>query len=60
MGIFSSILGGANLLTGILGGIGDVKGAFRDPPEYLQPGDTVELTVSKLGKQRSTVVREAE
>lgn len=34
-------------------------GAFRDPPEYLQPGDTVELTVSKLGKQRSKVVREA-
>ena len=33
-------------------------GAFRDPPEYLQPGDTLELTIEKLGKQCSKVVRE--
>ncbi len=35
-------------------------GAFRDPPEYLQPGDTVELSIAKLGTQRSQVVREPE
>ncbi len=35
-------------------------GAFRDPPEFLQPGDVVELSIAKLGTQRSQVVREPE
>ena len=33
-------------------------GHARKPPRYLQPGDTVELRVSKLGAQRAKVVRE--
>ena len=33
MAFLESVFGGINLLTGVLGGIGDVKGAFRDPPD---------------------------
>jgi 2-keto-4-pentenoate hydratase/2-oxohepta-3-ene-1,7-dioic acid hydratase in catechol pathway len=35
-------------------------GHARKPPRYLQPGDVVELRVTKLGAQRAKVVREAE
>jgi len=35
-------------------------GHARKPPRYLQPGDVVDLTVTKLGAQRAKVVREAE
>jgi 2,4-diketo-3-deoxy-L-fuconate hydrolase len=42
--------------TGTPPGVGNA----RKPPRYLQPGDTVELKVTKLGAQRAKVVREPE
>jgi 2,4-didehydro-3-deoxy-L-rhamnonate hydrolase len=42
--------------TGTPPGVGNA----RKPPRYLQPGDTVELKVTKLGAQRAKVVREVD
>jgi 2-keto-4-pentenoate hydratase/2-oxohepta-3-ene-1,7-dioic acid hydratase in catechol pathway len=43
------------ILTGTPGGVG----AFRQPPVWLEPGDTITIEIEKLGSLTNTVVDEA-
>jgi 2-keto-4-pentenoate hydratase/2-oxohepta-3-ene-1,7-dioic acid hydratase in catechol pathway len=43
----------------ILSGTPSGAGARLDPPRYLQPGDVVEVEVSRVGTLRNTVVADA-
>ena len=49
----STLFPGDIIFTGTPGGVG----VFRDPPEFLEPGDVVEVTIEKLGTLRNPVVR---
>ncbi|XP_059610664.1 fumarylacetoacetate hydrolase domain-containing protein 2 [Phlebotomus argentipes] len=42
------------ILTGTPGGVG----MFRDPPEYLKPGDVIESEIEGLGKLTNTVIKD--
>jgi 2-keto-4-pentenoate hydratase/2-oxohepta-3-ene-1,7-dioic acid hydratase in catechol pathway len=42
------------IVTGTPGGVG----AGRKPPVWLQPGDTVEVEISKIGVLRNPVIAE--
>jgi len=43
----------------ILSGTPSGSGARLDPPRYLQPGDVVEVEVSRVGTLRNTVIADA-
>ena len=49
----STLFPGDIIFTGTPSGVG----VFRDPPEFLAPGDVVEVTIEKLGTLRNPVVR---
>lgn len=49
----STLCPGDLIFTGTPSGVG----VFRDPPEFLQPGDVVEVTIDKLGTLRNPVVK---
>ncbi len=49
----STLFPGDIIFTGTPSGVG----VFRDPPEFLEPGDVVEVTIEKLGTLRNPVVR---
>lgn len=53
--------GGMTLLPGtvILTGTPHGVGTARTPPVYLQPGDTVEVSIERIGVLRNTVVEES-
>uniref|UniRef100_A0A7G3A797 Putative 4-hydroxyphenylacetate degradation bifunctional isomerase/decarboxylase n=1 Tax=Lutzomyia longipalpis TaxID=7200 RepID=A0A7G3A797_LUTLO len=42
------------ILTGTPGGVG----MFRNPPEYLKPGDVIESEIESLGKLTNTVIKD--
>ena len=48
----STLCPGDIIFTGTPGGVG----VFRDPPEFLEPGDIVEVEIEKLGTLRNPVV----
>ena len=52
---FTTLSPGDVIVTGTPGGVGD----GRDPPVYLQPGDTVEVSIGAIGTLRNPVVAEA-
>lgn len=52
---FTPLAPGDVIVTGTPGGVGDK----RTPPVYLQPGDTVEVSVSQLGTLVNPVMSEA-
>jgi 2-keto-4-pentenoate hydratase/2-oxohepta-3-ene-1,7-dioic acid hydratase in catechol pathway len=52
---FTALSPGDVIVTGTPGGVGD----GRDPPVYLQPGDTVEVSIGTIGTLRNEVVAEA-
>jgi 2-keto-4-pentenoate hydratase/2-oxohepta-3-ene-1,7-dioic acid hydratase in catechol pathway len=43
------------IVTGTTGGVG----AYRKPPVWMKPGDTVEVEVTGIGVLRNSVVAEA-
>jgi 2-keto-4-pentenoate hydratase/2-oxohepta-3-ene-1,7-dioic acid hydratase in catechol pathway len=49
----ATLFPGDIIFTGTPSGVG----VFRDPPEFLAPGDVVEVTIEKLGTLRNPVVR---
>mgnify|MGYP006294039877 CR=1 FL=1 len=49
----STLFPGDIIFTGTPSGVG----VFRDPPEFLQPGDVVEVSIDKLGTLRNPVVK---
>jgi 2-keto-4-pentenoate hydratase/2-oxohepta-3-ene-1,7-dioic acid hydratase in catechol pathway len=44
------------IVTGTPGGVG----LFRDPPAFLQPGDIVEVNISRIGTLVNTVTASPE
>ena len=50
--MFTPLAAGDVIVTGTPGGVG----LFRDPPEFLEIGDEVEVEVSGLGLLRSRIV----
>lgn len=52
---FTALLPGDVIATGTPGGVGD----RRDPPLYMQPGDTVEVSIGVIGTLTNTVIGEA-
>lgn len=53
---FTPLSAGDVIVTGTPGGIGDK----RDPPVYMQPGDTVEIDCGPVGTLINTVIAEAD
>lgn len=53
---FSILEPGDVIITGTTGGVG----AFRKPPLWMKPGDTVEVEISGIGVLRNRVARESE
>ena len=49
------LLPGDVIVSGTPGGVG----SKRTPPLWLQPGDTVEVEISKIGILRNPVIAEA-
>ncbi len=49
----STLFPGDIIFTGTPSGVG----VFRDPPEFLEPGDVVEVAIEKLGTLRNPVTR---
>ena len=49
---FMTLLPGDVIATGTPAGVG----LGQKPPQYLKPGDVVELTIEKLGSQKQTLV----
>lgn len=52
---FTTLESGDVIATGTPSGVGH----FRQPPEYLKPGDVVEVEIERVGKQTNPVVAEA-
>ncbi len=52
---FTSLEPGDVIITGTTGGVG----AYRTPPLWLKPGDTVEVEVTGVGVLKNSVVQEA-
>lgn len=52
---FTPLSPGDVLVTGTPGGVG----LFRDPPEFLETGDVVEVEITSLGVLRNTIERAA-
>ncbi len=51
---FTELVPGNVISTGTTGGVG----AYRTPPVWMKPGDTVEVEISGVGLLRNTVVQE--
>jgi len=51
---FTQLEPGDVIITGTTGGVG----AYRTPPLWLKPGDTVEVEVTGVGVLRNSVVQE--
>lgn len=51
---FTPLSPGDVIVTGTPGGVGD----GRDPPVYLQPGDTIEVSIGEIGTLRNPVIAE--
>ncbi|RKP53619.1 fumarylacetoacetate hydrolase family protein [Pararobbsia silviterrae] len=51
---FTELGPGDVIITGTTGGVG----AFREPPLWMKPGDTVEVEISNIGTLRNTVADE--
>lgn len=51
---FTELVPGDVIITGTTGGVG----AYRTPPVWMKPGDTVEVEISGVGLLRNTVVQE--
>jgi len=52
---FTTLEPGDVIATGTPSGVGH----FRQPPEYLKPGDVVEMEIERVGRQSNPVVAEA-
>jgi 2-keto-4-pentenoate hydratase/2-oxohepta-3-ene-1,7-dioic acid hydratase in catechol pathway len=52
---FTELGPGDVVVTGTPGGVGDA----RTPPLYMQPGDTIEVSIGELGTLRNPVIAEA-
>ena len=52
---FTALEPGDVIITGTTGGVG----AYRTPPLWLKPGDTVEVEITGVGVLRNGVVQEA-
>jgi 2-keto-4-pentenoate hydratase/2-oxohepta-3-ene-1,7-dioic acid hydratase in catechol pathway len=52
---FTELMPGDVIVTGTPGGVG----AARQPPLWMQPGDVVEVEISRVGLLRNPVVQEA-
>ena len=50
---FTPLSPGDVIATGTPGGVGD----RREPPVYMQPGDVIEVEITRLGTLRNTVVQ---
>lgn len=51
---FTPLSAGDVIVTGTPGGVGDK----REPPVYMQPGDTVEIDIGPVGTLVNTVIAE--
>jgi 2-keto-4-pentenoate hydratase/2-oxohepta-3-ene-1,7-dioic acid hydratase in catechol pathway len=51
---FTPLYPGDVIITGTTGGVG----AFRQPPLWMKPGDTVEVEISGIGTLRNTIADE--
>lgn len=51
---FTELAPGDVIVSGTTGGVG----AFREPPMWMQPGDVVEVEISRIGTLRNTIVDE--
>ena len=51
---FTELLPGDVIITGTTGGVG----AYRTPPLWMKPGDTVEVEITGIGVLRNSVVQE--
>ena len=51
---FTPLAAGDVIVTGTPGGVGDKK----DPPVYMQPGDTVEIDIGLVGTLVNSVIAE--
>ncbi len=51
---FTELVPGDVIVTGTTGGVG----AYRTPPLWMKPGDTVEVEVSGIGVLRNPVAAE--
>ncbi len=51
---FTTLEPGDVIITGTTGGVG----AYRTPPLWLKPGDTVEVEVTGIGTLKNTVIQE--
>lgn len=52
---FTELNPGDVIITGTTGGVG----AFREPPLWMQPGDVVEVEISKIGKLVNHIEQES-
>ncbi len=52
---FTELVAGDVIITGTTGGVG----AYRTPPLWMKPGDTVEVEITGVGLLRNTVAQEA-
>ena len=52
---FTELLPGDVIITGTTGGVG----AYRTPPLWMKPGDTVEVEITGIGTLRNGVVQES-
>jgi 2-keto-4-pentenoate hydratase/2-oxohepta-3-ene-1,7-dioic acid hydratase in catechol pathway len=53
---FTALQPGDVIITGTPGGVG----AFREPPVWLTPGDTIEVEISRIGTLSSTIIEHAQ
>ena len=49
---FTTLYPGDVISTGTTGGVG----AFRDPPAWMKPGDTIEIEISGIGVLRNPII----
>ncbi len=52
---FTELQPGDVIITGTTGGVG----AYREPPLWMKPGDTVEVEIGGVGLLRNTIAQEA-
>ncbi len=52
---FTELVPGDVIITGTTGGVG----AYRNPPVWMKPGDTVEVEITGVGTLRNPVAQEA-
>lgn len=53
---FTALQPGDVIITGTPGGVG----AFREPPVWLKPGDTIDVEISRIGTLSNTIVEHAQ